>query len=79
MPDDRNTVNEGHLFFRGEDGAEVEGHIRKPHMLDEDSRPSSPAEAPDALIEDDGPDVEGHGHTYHGHTYHGHTHHEPKA
>lgn len=76
MPDDRNTVNEGgHLYFRDEEGTDVEGHIRRAHNLNEDTRPSSPVEAADAATEDDGPDVEGHGHRI----YHGHTHHDPKS
>lgn len=64
---------EGHTFARDEEDADVAGHIRRPHSLNEDAGPSSDIKAVESDIEDDGPDVEGHGHTYAGHTVHGHT------
>ena len=57
---------EGRYAHDGQ-SADVEGHVRRPHMLDEDTGPSSPFDAVDAGAQDDGPDVEGHGHTFHHH------------
>jgi len=58
---------EGHTFARDEEGADVDGHLRRPHTVNEDTGSSPDIEAVESDVEDDSPDVEGHGHTYHGH------------
>lgn len=60
MPDQNDTDPQIRIA-RGDDGPEVEGHIRRPHA-DHEARPSDPVEG--ARVhrndEDEGPDVEGH-------------------
>ena len=51
-----------HTHGRDEEGADVDGHIRRPHSLNEDTGSSSHIQDAGSDIEDDGPDVEGHGH-----------------